>query len=127
MSDFFEGKICECEVPRYRDGGPWPFPSDFKVPPVCGRCRKWFNNLHVCCKCHERYYQFFQHSRMGYHIKPLKGWYCWSCLEKWLPPAVSSMYKELKKTPPPPEVLTPAQAAKLLAQPQRVNAFADLI
>lgn len=127
---WFEGRICECKYFHPSADTPRIVPSNFRYIYICRDCGKWENNLHKCCKCGERYYQHFQHPRMGYHSKPLKGWYCWTCLEKWLPPMVSEMYREIPKTPPLRDVLTPTQRANFdgwLTRPARINKFAHLL
>ena len=110
---WFADKVCVCEMFQYRGEDnarryDWQSMDYFKHPPTCGACGLWANRLQVCVKCNEWYYQFFNHARMGHHWNPIRGWYCWNCLQKYLPPEVeASAWKNRPVTPPPSMVLPP--------------------
>lgn len=104
---YYKGKVCTCLMSKvYHQGYNWVTMAEFKVPPFCADCGLWANRVMLCCKCDEPFYQFFSHPRMGYHDKPVRGWYCWNCLEKYKPPVVSNL-REIPKIPPPAVILPP--------------------
>jgi hypothetical protein len=107
---WFGDKVCVCASDNgvYHIGYDWERFAEYKQPPICRWCDKWQNRIHKCPKCHEYFYEFFNHPRTGYHHEPVRGWYCWNCLEKYRPPAVEScVIRHLPKTPPPALVLPP--------------------
>jgi hypothetical protein len=105
---WFADKVCMCEMSNlWHRGYDWSTMNQYKEPPTCGTCGLWANRLARCCKCNETYYQFFSHPRMGHHMVPIRGWYCWNCLEKFVPPVVESMAASRTPIPPPQIVLPP--------------------
>lgn len=105
---WFADKVCVCDMSGiYKNGYDWRSMNEYKVPPICVHCNKWANRLMTCCMCHEYYYQFFMHPRMGHHMKPVRGWYCWNCLEKYMPPVAEPGATKRTQCPPPALVLPP--------------------
>lgn len=103
-------RICACtnDAGIYGTGFDWATMNHYISPPTCVWCGKWMRRSHQCAKCDEFFYEFFSHPRNGYHHTPLRGWYCWNCLEKYTPPVVSSAAAlNRPKTPPPAMVLPP--------------------
>jgi hypothetical protein len=105
---WFKGKVCVCDRSKiYHNGFNWETMNEFKSPPVCATCGLWANRVMWCVKCESRYYQFFMHTRMGYHGPPIRGWYCWNCLEKFFPPVVESSAAKGRTPIPPPQMVLP--------------------
>jgi hypothetical protein len=110
QTGWFADKVCDCLKSNiWHSGYDWAtMGNSYKVPPVCKTCGLFANRVMKCCKCQVYFYQFFRHPKMGYHTKPRQGWYCWSCLQRFLPPAVQvGSSVKLPAIPPPLMVLSP--------------------
>lgn len=106
---WFKDKLCSCK--KFKPGitpDPDTWKKPYKKPFTCRDCNGWDRSpMLKCCRCNEWYYQFFRHPRMGFHLTPRKGWYCWNCLVEAYPPTVQSYTATLPIIPPPLEVLPP--------------------
>lgn len=106
---WFEDKVCVCNKSNlWHKGYNWDTMNEWKIPPYCADCGKWANRVMKCVKCHDHYYQFFNHPLMGFHSEKVnRGWFCWNCLERYWPIAVEKNPGTRKKVPPPQLVLPP--------------------
>jgi hypothetical protein len=107
-SQWLHDRVCSCVKSEvYHNGFDWENFGRYESPPTCSACGLWDRRLHICPYCDEYFYEFFNHPRSGYHPKPLNGWCCWNCLQKYLPPEVQTVWKHRPITPPPAMVLPP--------------------
>lgn len=109
VEEWLKYRTCQCGRYKYpthnRDA--W---KDFKEIPLCGNCGKWADRMMTCARCRVMFYNYFRHPRMGYHPKGqclYMGWFCWNCLEEYLPPIVEKHNATLPKCPPLDEILPP--------------------
>ena len=106
---WFDDKICKClnDDGIYGNHYDWSTLNRWQEPPFCKNCGKWADRVMICIICRGPFYQLFSHPSMGFHDKPIRGWYCWNCLEIENPPVVEKAAAARKKVAPPSLVIPP--------------------